>query len=227
MRALRKWMLLLALAFAPLPAAGQPCGGFIDVVPGDFFCVDAEWIRNRGVTIGCVEVPLQYCPDNFVLRGEMAAFLRRLGDALQPDILRTTDPAFNGTYNPSAVGCVSAAFPIIPAPPLKEYPRQASFAAVLMNYNASATKTIQGRLVFSTDGGTNWNPTPGDFVMWQTVDPGERTTLALVGGPLNLNVGSTYHFAIETQTNDPGATVSGQCQLNVRIESRTGASTPF
>ena len=81
--------------------------------------------------------------------------------------------------------------------------------------------------MYSTAGATGpWTST-GDAVMWQTIDPTERTTLALIGGPLNLNVGSTYHFAIRTSTNNPLDTVSGECQLNVRIESRTGAASPF
>lgn len=218
MRVLRKWMLLLALAFAPLPAAGQACGGFVDVFPSDFFCNNVEWIANRNVTLGCTAS--EYCPNQFVLRSQMAAFLNRLGNALQPDILRTIDPDFGGTYDPSDVGCVSAAVPI------NEYPRRASFGATLMNFNASLSKTVQAELVYSTNGGTTWTST-GDSVMWQTIDPTERTTLALVGGPLDLNVGSTYQFAIRTQTNNPIATVQGECQLNVRIESRTGASTPF
>jgi hypothetical protein len=218
MRFLRKWMLLLSLAFAPLPALAQPCGGFVDVFPTDFFCNNVEWIANRSVTLGCTAS--EYCPNDFVLRSQMAAFLNRLGDALAPTIQRTTDAAFTGDYDPPAVGCVSA--PVL----ISNFPRQASFAATLMNYNPSVTKTVQAGLVFSTDAGASWNPT-GDFVMWQTVDPTERTTLALVGGPLALTVGSTYQFAIQTATNEPTATVSGECQLNVRIESRTGTSTPF
>lgn len=220
MRILRKWLVVLAFGVAPLPALGQgTCGGFQDVFPSDFFCDNVEWILNRGVTQGCTAT--EYCPNNPVLRSQMAAFLNRLGTALQPTILRVQDNAFDGTYNPSDVGCVSTPFAVT------GYPRQASFAATLMNYNANAPKTIQGRLVFSTAGNTGpWQST-GDFVMWQTVEPAERSTLPLTGGPLNLEVGQTYHFAIETQTNDPAATVSGECQLNVRIESRTGAASPL
>ncbi len=220
MRVLRKWVLLLSLAFAPLPAIGQTCGGFNDVFPADFFCNNVEWIKNRSVTLGCTLT--EYCPNNFVLRSQMAAFMQRLGDALAPFIQRTQDNAFNGTYNPPAFGCVSQPFAITDTP---DYPRQASFAATLMNYSASSIKTVQGQLVFSINGGTTWTPT-GDFVMWQTIQPLERTTLALVGGPLSLDVGATYLFAIRATTNEVAATVLGECQLNVRIESRTGASSP-
>jgi hypothetical protein len=220
MRVMRKWMLLLVLAFAPLPALGQTCGGFTDVFPSDFFCNNVEWIANRNVTLGCTLT--EYCPTLAVTRAQMAAFMQRLGDALKAFVQRTQDPDFDGTYETpdETVGCISAPVAI------NEYPREASFWATLMNFNASATKTIQAGLVYSTNGGTTWTPT-GDFVMWQTIDPTERTTLPLVGGPLNLNVGSTYQFAIQVSTNNPLATVSGECQLNVRIESRTGSSSPF
>ena len=219
MRLLRKWMLSLSLAFAPLPAFAQSCG-FNDVFPTDFFCNNVEWIGNRNVTLGCTA--MAYCPNNNVLRSQMAAFLNRLGTALTPTILRTIDaPVPPDDYDPPAILCASAA-----QLPITDFPRPASFAATLMNFNASATKTVQGQLVYSTDNGANWLPT-GDAVMWQTVDPAERTTLALVGGSLPLNVGASYLFAIRATTNNPAATVQGECQLNVRIENRNGTSTPF
>ena len=231
MRALRKSLLLLALAAAPLPAAAQTCGGFTDVSPADFFCNDVEWIGNRQVTFGCTAT--EYCPSNFVLRAQMAAFLRRLGDALTPMILRLQDAAFNGTYNPPLVGCVGPN-PGLPNPPgnpgflVVNYPRQATFMATLMNYNASATKTIQGRLVYSTTGAAGPWLSTGDFVMWQTVEPSRavdtRPRRRAVG---SRSSGTTYHFGIEASTNELTATVSGECQLNVRIESRTGAASPF
>lgn len=223
MRILRKCMVLLSLAFASLPAFGQTCAGFSDVPASHPFCANIEWIKNRAVTGGCASNPLRYCPDDSVPRTQMAAFMNRLGNALTPFILRTIDAGFNGTYDPSAVGCISAPFPI--TDPV-DYPRQASFAATLMNFNAASPKTVQGQLVYSTDSGATWLST-GDAIMWQTIDPAERTTLALVGGPLDLNVGSTYTFAIRTTTNAPAVSVSGECQLNVRIESRTSSTSPF
>ena len=218
MRVFRKWLIVAALSLAPLPAFGQSCGDFNDVSPSDFYCNNVEWLKNRGVTLGCTVT--SYCPNAFVLRSQMAAFMQRLGDALTARIVRTTDAAFDGTYDPSDVGCVSIPIPVT------DYPRRATFAATLMNLNAAATKVVQAGLVFSTDGGTTWAST-GDFVMWQTVDPGKPTTLALVGGPFDMAVGSTYQFAIQTTTNEPAVTVQGECQLNTRIESRTGSATPF
>jgi hypothetical protein len=155
----------------------------------------------------------------------MAAFLRRLGRVLTPLVLRANDSATGQTYASPFVLCESTV--VEPATP--PYNRQASFTATVMNFNASATKTVQGRLVYSTStppAPPVWTPT-GDAVMWQTVDPGERTTLALTGGPLDLAPSQHYQFAISLDTNAIGATVDAECQLNVRIDNRNSATSPL
>jgi len=216
MRGLRKWLLLVA--FAPLPAFGQSCGGFTDVSPADFYCNNVEWIKNRGVTLGCTET--EFCPSLDTIRGQMAAFLNRLGTALTPVIVRATQADFDGTYNPQAIGCQTAPVAIT------GYPRQASFNASLWNYNASAFKIVQAQLVYSTDAGANWLLT-GDSVMQHSLELQQHATLALTGGPLDLVVGSTYQFAIRAITLNTVPTVEGECQLNVRIENRNAATSPL
>ncbi len=66
--------LIKALAgsgYGPPPATGI----FADVPP-DYFAIDwVEDLYNRGITGGCIAVPLQYCPDRPVTRAEMAVFL--------------------------------------------------------------------------------------------------------------------------------------------------------
>ena len=84
---MRKWPSLLALLGAILlvsPAAqGAPCAGFTDVDDTSPFCVNVEWIRNRGITAGCTSSTL-YCPTDSVNRLSLAVFLNRLGDSLFP-----------------------------------------------------------------------------------------------------------------------------------------------
>ena len=220
MRGLRKWFLLSAFAMVPLPAFGQACGGFSDVDPGEFYCNNVEWLKNRAVTLGCVTPVGAYCENDFVLRSQMAAFMNRLGNVLTPLILRSIDTADDVTFDPPFVMCEDQAVAAA------AYPRQASFTATVMNFNATATKTVQGRLVYSTNAGMTWTPT-GDAVMWQTVDPAERSTLALTGGPLNLDPGQAYQFGIRLETNAVGAIVDAECQLNVRVENRNGTASPF
>lgn len=56
---------------------GGNCSGFTDVQPGDAFCSAAEWLYNRGITLGCTLG--QFCPFNNVTRAQMALFLSRMG----------------------------------------------------------------------------------------------------------------------------------------------------
>jgi hypothetical protein len=57
----------------------SPCTGiFADVPCPDGFAVDyIETIYNEGVTSGCGQSPLVYCPNNPTTRGQMAIFLTR------------------------------------------------------------------------------------------------------------------------------------------------------
>ena len=52
-------------------------GAFTDTV-GSIFAVDIEWLATSGITQGCnPPVNDEFCPDGFVTRGQMAAFLVR------------------------------------------------------------------------------------------------------------------------------------------------------
>jgi len=63
--------------FAPLEPPNYEQNGFSDIA-GSVFAADIEWLANRGITRGCN--PPQnnrFCPNDFVTRGQMAAFLVR------------------------------------------------------------------------------------------------------------------------------------------------------
>ena len=222
MRVIRKILLLTALALAPLPAFAQACVGFTDVQQTDFFCDEVEWMKNRGVTLGCTATA--YCPNDSVTRAQMALFMTRLGRVLSPVILRATDAVVQSAFNPPVVMCNTAT--VASASHL----RQASFTAAIMNFNATAQKTMQGQLVYTTSvpppaDPLLWTPT-GDSVMWQTVDPAERTTFALTGGPLQLAAGQSYTFGIRMSTNNIAALVDAECQLNARIDNANEPPAP-
>jgi hypothetical protein len=53
---------------------------FSDVNPGDWFYNDVYWLDSNGITHGCTAT--QYCPNSYVTRAEMAAFLHREAGAL-------------------------------------------------------------------------------------------------------------------------------------------------
>jgi len=57
--------------------AGGGTQGFVDVPPG-YWAEDAIYkIYNAGITTGCSQNPLQYCPENPVTRAQIAVFLDR------------------------------------------------------------------------------------------------------------------------------------------------------
>jgi hypothetical protein len=100
--ALRKQMAVFLLkarfgaAYVPPAAAGI----FADVPPGDPFAPWVEDLYNRGITGGCSAVPLNFCPNNTVLRQQMAVFLLK---ALE-----------GSTYTPPA--CTPGTFGDVPCP---------------------------------------------------------------------------------------------------------------
>lgn len=53
---------------------------------GSIFHDDIVWLAQEGITAGCNSQGTQFCPDDEVTRGQMAAFLRRaLGEVLEAD----------------------------------------------------------------------------------------------------------------------------------------------
>lgn len=77
---MRRTLLVIGTALALVVPAGAVFAvtqTFSDVPPSHMFFNDVEAIAAVGVTTGCGGG--KYCPDNPVKRGEMAAFLNRLG----------------------------------------------------------------------------------------------------------------------------------------------------
>jgi len=52
-------------------------GGFIDVPTTHWAYNYIMAIYNNSITVGCSQTPLKYCPDDYVTRGQMAAFIIR------------------------------------------------------------------------------------------------------------------------------------------------------
>lgn len=76
-------ILLLTAAFAlllvPIAALGANGDRFQDVGDGNVFRADIEWLAATGVTKGCnPPANTEFCPDDAVTRGQMAAFIHRL-----------------------------------------------------------------------------------------------------------------------------------------------------
>lgn len=86
-----RWaVILLGVAVALVPAVVLASHQFSDVPTNHPFHADITALRNAGVTGGCSAT--SYCPDQPVTRGQMAAFLNRLG-ALGPGKIPVTNAA--------------------------------------------------------------------------------------------------------------------------------------
>ena len=66
---------LLTRAFAHITAVAEPTGVFEDVPADAPYASEVEAILNVGITRGCSNQPMLYCPDNTVTRAQMASFL--------------------------------------------------------------------------------------------------------------------------------------------------------
>lgn len=83
LRGRNRWVTIAIVALTALviaPAAVWASHSFDDVPDDNTFHEDIEAIAEAGVTIGC-DPPenTEYCPDDFVTREQMAAFMNRLG----------------------------------------------------------------------------------------------------------------------------------------------------
>ncbi|HVF63738.1 MAG TPA: hypothetical protein VNE58_07075 [Casimicrobiaceae bacterium] len=213
----------VALQFAPLPAAADPCTTstppFADVAATDFFCTNAEWLKNRAITLGCG--PNVYCPANFVTRGEMAAFLNRLGNVVTPTLVR--QEANPGAINPSTPTLVCTSPTIAAA----NYPR----AALL---DSTFSGLVDGALNYRHDLYYSENGAPF-LPVWPNFNPRGGASAANVWvtsslpAAFDMLAGATYAFAIQIQREGVSPTVftSSRCFLTVATVSRTSTTTPF
>lgn len=98
---MRRIVLVASLSCIAVPVLAAPCAGFSDVDTSSPYCSSVEWIKNRGVTLGCTAS--LYCPQDDVTRLQMAIFLHRFSNAVHQQggnafgttaVLGTTDQQF-------------------------------------------------------------------------------------------------------------------------------------
>lgn len=225
-------LLAVCLLAVPAVAAAAPCGGFIDVDSNNPntspFCADVEWIRNRSVTLGCGGGGALYCPDTAVTRLAMAAFMRRLGDALTPVTLTAyyggSTPVYVSTASPDANGCRTAdPYTVV------DYPRKATLHA---SWSARSPFRVEmyGVLTYSTDAGNSFQTVY--FNGSRTGTPGNLWMHMSQSWTMDLDVGSSYVFGFATQhaieeVDTDAVSIGVRCYLTVTIASRSGAASPL
>jgi len=212
-------------AFAPASRA-QSCVGFTDVTVGDSFCESVEWIRNRGVTLGCTAAP-EYCPFGNVTRAQMAMFMHRLGKALTPVVLHkelyvTTDMQIA----PSSTGVLLCQFDNEYTP--TGFPRTARFNANVYAVPLSPAAWLIGWWKFSTDNGTTWTNVPNATTQRDWAGYGQVLGFSVMAPPMDLDVGTSYRFAlVGSAMGGPYTFDVFGCQIQVVVDSRNPQSPPF
>jgi hypothetical protein len=244
-----------ALAFLSLPATAQNCAvvpaspglvggpafagfaGFTDVLASNQFCPEVEWVRNRGITLGC-GAGTAYCPNDPVTRLQMAIFLKRQGDKLTPTIIEPVPQSDSVTQldlSPpgGVVRCQTGEFVIA----ADSYPRRAHFTGRINLYNPTVSGGVVTDMVYTvTDPGqpasTTWLAVPitAHFLTMYSgaafVPSHDVSTYP--NGYLDLAANKSYKFGMRVQRQTGSLTnVAVNCTNIVSIASRSSATRPF
>lgn len=218
---------LVRRAFAVVFAASmsatawaQSCAGFSDVASTDGMCRNVEWIRNRAITLGCASTSV-FCPNDFVTRLQMAAFMNRLGTALTPQQL-----VAEGALTAPQLDLDTAPVACSTTPPyaVASYPRRA-LVDLSLSAQAGTSLDVTAIPVASFNNGP-WIPL--------ATSAGRGSVTAGQWGHVSgvavrdLNVGESVRFGMQlSRASGSGDLSGGVCQLRVQIVSRDGASSPF
>jgi hypothetical protein len=196
-------------------SVAAPCAGFTDVDATSPFCANVEWLKNRGITLGCTSA-MFFCPGDPVSRVAMAAFMSRLGNALEPAFVHAAQFSAQAVVNADGVVCKTAPFTA------NGYPRVATASAMLYHY-ALNSKLVSTQLVYSLDGGTSWSNF-GDLLTVAANVAASFVSQSPVAKPVFIAPGQTVVFGI----NASGAEIlDAGCELTVRIDNRSGTSSPY
>lgn len=193
------------------------CSGLTDVDLGSAFCPSIEWLRNRAITTGCTAT--QYCPTDPVNRLQMAAFLNRLGNALEPVFRHQSQTAAQAAVNANGIVCQTDAYAIA------GFPRVASLSSVTFYHQAASSVKVSTRLVYSLNAGVSW-VNFGAVATSEANVGGSTAAQSPAAAPVFLPPGKSVLFGIQTNATAATLTDAG-CELTVRLDSHTGASGAF
>lgn len=219
-------VLLLAGGRAHAAACAGP-SSFTDIAGADVFCTNVEWMRNRGITVGCTAT--EYCPTSPVTRGAMALFMNRLAAVLAPVTVYTS------AVVPGALDLASAAYVCQTADtPTGAYPRVAHAIALANYYLPSAGIDVRTRAVYSLDGGASWNSFPGGGLdgfgyasLYPGASPGNDVTTTVFTADVALPAGASVRFAVQAVRYSGSGTVYAACALRATIGNRDSATPPY
>ena len=217
-RVVRLALLLAAWACASA-ALAAPCAGFSDVPDTDPCCPNVQWVKNRGITIGCTTTAV-YCPGDDVTRLAMAVFLNRFGNAMTPINVTSYNSNFNLDLdaNPKICSTIDYTFTV---------PRTGHGIGVVGGGHPNGV-SFAVEIVESNDGGNTWTPITLRHAV--TARANDRRTASALVPATPLLVGTSYRFALRV-TRAAGSVLSDlenwQCQLHMRLENRVSGTPPY
>ena len=199
--------------------AAPPCAGFNDVDSSSQFCGNVEWIKNRGVTLGCTETT--YCPLDAVNRLAMAAFMNRLGVALTPSHLVVDFAPGAIDLDAGVVVCQTSDFAVA------GFPRRA-YVDLSFSGNAPTDVGLAADVAMSTNGGASWSPLNASVN--RGVVPANQWGLLSDLGFADLAVGASVRFGVRMSRGGlagAGNLADSRCALRVLLHSRNGTASPL
>lgn len=191
--------LVIAMMMVTAGGVALASHGFSDVPDSNPFHDDIDFIQDRGVTLGCGGG--NYCPDDFVTREQMAAFMKRLASVLTPAVVTRTDALPQG----NSVGqCATEAWT-----PFHEQMVVLSGGAYSIGVSGTEVNHVTAEVRYRANGGS-WLPVTGSTQL-QDGSPaaGGQKMTAPAAGALALTPGVAYEFALTVFSSGK----FGACQL--------------
>jgi len=230
-----KALVVAAFALSATSATAQQCVGFGDVLASDtLVCPAVEWVKNRGVTLGC-GTGANYCPNDTLTRAQMAIFMKRLGVPLSPEVHKDHVTEFNATIPGESPALPLLLCAMAGDSTVKPYPRQALLNASVTGLANGSSVAWRAFWIYSIDGGTTFQPISDG--------PNFISTPRASSGP-NQWSGAALSFALDLPANTPlqvrvvvrrdniltgttGNFADARCQMTVSIVNANGTTSPL
>jgi hypothetical protein len=223
MRRLLAPLFVLVVLFGSTDAAADACNPgqtpFGDVPDTSIFCTEALWMRNALVTLGC-GTGANYCGGEPVTRGQMALFMKRLAQAVAPDIVFSNAPGA-GDIDTGLATCLTTPY-TIPASNANHRVFLSAIGGVSFVTNGSADVFVG--IEMSTNGGL-FTPLLGTLRavapanQWTVVPVTWSQTITQGSGAL-LVAGSTYQWRLLLQRASfatTGEVTDTRCNLMITL----------
>jgi hypothetical protein len=196
LRPTRIALLLAFLALLPAAAPAQNCAGFTDITVFSPFCTNVQWMKNRAVTLGCGD-GTTYCPDESVNRLQMAAFMNRVGNLLEPRVYYIAGTSGVGIPTDLADPSFVCQTPDIPE---VAYNREVH-ADGAFSFTSNGPGLLALIVFASFDSGVTWGPGP------------VNDTSVIVG----MTGGMREHAALTLQRGQVPTQSTGKVRLAIRV----------